>query len=605
MTGRSLIACFLLLHACWAVASPSADAANERLSQLMDEVWEAELIADPMLATDVGDPRGQDRLPDDSFEAITSRVQQQKKFLDRLLEIDQEALSAEAKVDYGVLRSRLERRQADFQFETHLIPITNREGFHIWFPELPNMMQPRRADDFKHYISRLRDFDRYASQQIALMRRGLEQGKTLPAVVLREADDQIRPHVVDDPSESLLYQPFKESRPAQVSEEEWTALQAAAREAIEEGVVPGYRRFLEFMEQEYLPGCRGTIAASALPDGRAFYRDRVRRFTTLDLSPEEIHQTGLDEVARIREEMEAVRKTVEFDGSFDEFLEHLRSDPQFYAETPEQLLKEVALILKTADGRLPEWFGRLPRTPYGIREIPSFVAPQTTSAYYWPPASDGTRAGFYYVNTYNLSARPLYQLEALSMHEAVPGHHLQLALQAEMSDLHPLRRHSNFTAFIEGWALYCEWLGKEMGFYEDPYQEFGRLSMEAWRACRLVVDTGIHHFGWTRQEAIAYLAENTALSRHDVIAEIDRYIAWPGQALGYKVGELKIRALRTGAEEQLGDRFDIRAFHDTLLSAGSIPLPLLEQRVQDWTTRLSTTPATSHELQQHDAPGQR
>lgn len=605
MICRSFAACFLLLQICWIVVSAPAIAEDEKLGQLMDEVWEAELTADPMLATDVGDPRGQDRLPDDSFEAIADRAEQRKGLLDRLLKIERESLSDEEQVDYGVLRARLKRQQADFQFQTHLIPITNREGFHIWFPELPNMMRPRRAEDFKNYISRLRDFDRYASQQIALMRRGLEEGRTLPAVVLREADDQIRPHVVEDPRDSLLYKPFQETRPSQISAEDWDALQSAAREAIEEGVVPGYRRFLEFMEQEYLPGCRGTIAASALPDGRAFYRDRVRQFTTLELEPEEIHQTGLDEVARIREEMEGIREAVDFAGPFDEFVEHLRTDPRFYAETPEQLLKEVALILKRADGRLPEWFGRLPRTPYGIREVPSFVAPQTTSAYYWPPASDGTRAGFYYVNTYNLSARPLYQLEALSLHEAVPGHHLQLALQAEMDDLHPIRRHSNFTAFIEGWALYCERLGKEMGFYEDPYQEFGRLSMEAWRACRLVVDTGIHHLGWTRQEAIAYLGDNTALSRHNVIAEIDRYIAWPGQALGYKVGELKIRDLRKGAEEQLGDRFDIRAFHDILLAAGSIPLPLLEQRVQDWITQHSTIPNTSHELQQHDASRQR
>jgi len=280
--------------------------------------------------------------------------------------------------------------------------------------------------------------------------------------------------------------------------------------------------------------------------------------------------------------MELIREQVGFDGDLPAFIEHLRTDPKFYAKTAEELLQKAALILKRADGRLPELFGRLPRIPYGLREIPAFVAPQTTSAYYWPPASDGSRGGVYYLNTYDLSSRPLYALESLSAHEAVPGHHLQLALQAELDDLHPISRQSDFTAFIEGWALYSERLAKEIGFYEDPYQDFGRLSMEAWRASRLVVDTGIHYQGWTRQQAIRYMQDNTALSLGNVVAEIDRYIGWPGQALGYKIGELKISELRRKAESKLGDQFDLRAFHDELLSVGSIPLPLLEERIDSW-----------------------
>lgn len=575
-----------------AAAPPSAPPANgadghppridDQLKTLMDQVWEAELVADPLLATDVGDPRGQDRLPDMSIDAIDRRAADRQAFLNALLAIERSRLSPERQIDYQVLRLRLEGQLADHRFLTHLIPITNREGFHLTFPELPRIMQPSTTKDFEDYISRLRAFSRYTDQHIELLRRGAAQGRTLPAVVLRDVEDQIQPHVVEDPARSLLYAPFGNPRPPSLSEDDWQRLSAAAREAIRHSVTPAYGRLLEFMREEYLPACRGTIAAAALPDGREFYRDRVQRFTTLDVTAEQLHQTGLDEVQRIGQQMEQVRNSVGFEGSLDDFLQFLRTDKRFYAETPEQLLKEVALILKTADGRLPELFGRLPRTPYGIREVPAYVAPQTTSAYYWPPAGDGTRAGFYYVNTYNLAARPLYELPALSMHEAVPGHHLQLALQAEMDDLHPLRRYSDFTAFIEGWALYSERLGKEIGFYDDPYQEFGRLSMEAWRACRLVVDTGIHHLSWTRPQAIEFMTQHTALSRHNIVAEVDRYIAWPGQALAYKAGELKIRELRQQAEQRLGGRFDIRGFHDRVLSAGSIPLPVLDERVEQW-----------------------
>jgi uncharacterized protein (DUF885 family) len=428
----------------------------------------------------------------------------------------------------------------------------------------------------------LKDFSRYTDQQIELLRGGIEAGLTQPAIIMRDSAGQAEAHAVDDPSDSLLLKNIPEETRQALGEESWNEIAQQIQDAIRTSVAPAYRRFTEFLNREYLPACRGPIAAAAMPNGRDFYRDRVRRFTTIDISPEELHETGLRENARIRAEMEAIRESVEFDGDLPAFLKHLRTDPKFYAQTPQQLMKEVALILKLADGRLPELFGRLPRIPYGLREIPAYVAPQTTSAYYWPPATDGSRGGFYYINTYNLSSRPLYQLESLSMHEAVPGHHLQLALQAELTDLHPISRESNITAFIEGWALYSERLGKEIGFYKDPYQDFGRLSMEAWRASRLVVDTGIHWMGWSRERAIEYMTNNTALSEHNVVAEIDRYIGWPGQALAYKTGELAISRIRARAEKQLGDKFDIRGFHDRVLEAGSIPLPLLEKRVDQW-----------------------
>lgn len=576
--------CILAFTSICLFAFPHANAqeADERLVQLMDQVWDFDLTESPMLATDVGDPRGQDRLAGMSLEDIDRRQNRYQQFLKELEAISRDAISESRRSDYEILRRELSGRIDDYRFDTHLIPITNREGFHISFPELPRTMRLSRRRDFENYIARLNDFRRYATEHIELLRRGAERGQTLPAVVMREALDQVTPHIVDDQTRSLLYEPFEKERPKSIDAETWQRLREQAAEAIRQSVVPGYESFRDFLRDEYLPQTRDSISAAALPDGRAFYRSRVERFTTLDLEPQAIHQTGKDEVARIRDEMETVRRQAEFEGSLAEFIEFLRTDPQFYADTAEELLKSAALILKRTDGKLPEFFGRLPRTPYGLREVPEYVAPQTTSAYYWPPATDGTRAGFYYLNTYNLSSRPLYQLEALSMHEAVPGHHLQLALQAELEDLHPLRRQISFTAFVEGWALYSEYLGREMGFYEDPYQKFGQLSMEAWRACRLVVDTGIHQLGWTRQQAIDYMLENTALSRHNVVAEVDRYIAWPGQALGYKIGELTIRQLRAEAEAALGEDFDIRAFHDTVLEQGAIPLPILQQHVRDW-----------------------
>jgi uncharacterized protein (DUF885 family) len=359
-------------------------------------------------------------------------------------------------------------------------------------------------------------------------------------------------------------------------------LREAAQVAIRDGVVAGYRRFRDFMRDEYVPAARGSTSASALPRGREFYRHRVNKYTTLETSPEAVHQRGLDEVARIRGEMEAIIREVEFDGDFAAFVEHLRSDPQFFAETPEEFLKEASFILKRIDGELPGLFGRLPRMPYGLRPVPDYVAPRTTSAYYQRPTGDGTRAGFFYLNTYNLAGRPLYALESLALHEAVPGHHLQIALQQELEDLPNFRRFGGSTAFVEGWALYAERLGLEAGFYQSPYSNFGRLSMEMWRACRLVVDTGVHYFDWPRERAIAFMQENSAESNHNIEAEVDRYIGWPGQALAYKTGELKIRELRARAEAALGDEFDIRAFHDAVLGGGAVPLDVLEATIDAW-----------------------
>ncbi|TWU01583.1 DUF885 family protein [Neorhodopirellula pilleata] len=560
--------------------SPGPD--DARLHGLMDRVWEFELNEFPMLTTDVGDPRHQDRLGNNKISDFERRDQMRKAFLLELDAIDSGGLKPSDGVDYELLKLRLSEPLVDHQFGLHFMPINNREGFHISLPELPREMDPTSLADFDNYISRLNDVPRFVDEQIELLKQGIERDLVQPAIIMRDSVSQARAHVVTEAKDSLFLTNLNQEAIAKLPADRWNEIRVRIEQAIMESVVPAYERFATFLEETYVPACRGTIAARALPDGRELYQSQIAKFTTLDYTPEQLHQKGIAENARIRTEMEAIREKLAFDGDLPSFLEHLRTDPKFYAKTPEELLQSAALILKRIDGRLPELFDRLPRIPYGIREIPAYVAPQTTSAYYWPPPTDGTRGGFYYLNTYNLSARPLYQLEALSAHEAVPGHHLQLALQAELDGLHPIRRRSHFTAFIEGWALYSERLGKEIGLYQDPYQDFGRLSMEAWRASRLVVDTGIHAMGWTRQQAIQYMSENTALSQHNVVAEVDRYIGWPGQALGYKVGELFITDLRRQAEEALGDRFDVRQFHDMLLRSGSISLPVLEDQFQQY-----------------------
>ena len=550
--------------------------------ELLDEIWDFELRVTPLLATNVGDPRGQDCLADDSLEGIKKRHEKRTDFFQRLIAFEPSSLPEISQIDHELTRLRLKTQLDHDDYEAYLMPINNREGFHISFPELPRVMNPSSVADFENYISRLLDFSRYTDQQIQLMRLGIKRRLTQPAIIMRDSANQAEAQVVGEPKQSRFYTIAREAANKTVKPEDWTKLSDSIEYAIRVSVIPSYAKFARFLRDEYLPACRGTISASALPRGRDYYQNQIERFTTIRVTPEQLHQTGIDENQRIRKEMNDIREAVGFEQNLTAFLEHLRTDPKFYPATGEELMKEAALILKKADGRLPELFGHLPRIPYGLREIPAYVAPQTTSAYYWPPSTDGTRGGVYYLNTYNLSARPLYQLEALSMHEAVPGHHLQLAIQAELTTLHPMSRESNLNAFIEGWALYSERLGKDLGFYTDPYQEFGRLSMEAWRASRLVVDTGIHWFGWTRDQAINYMENNTALSKHNIVAEVDRYIGWPAQALSYKTGELAIRRIRTDAEDRLRDQFDVREFHDRVLEAGAIPIPMLESRISQW-----------------------
>lgn len=554
---------------------------SEKLSRLFADDWEFYLESNPLFATTYGDRRYNDRLPDPSIAAEERRNATAKQYLGRLAQIDREALSAGDRTNYDIYKRLKENDVREFEFRTYLLPITNRSGFHVEFPELPDNVPLKTVEDYENYIARLEKFKSYTEAHIAVMRQGLKTGYTLPGVVLEGIEGTIEPHIVDDPTQSVLYKPFQDF-PAGVDEAQREQLSQKGRDAIKTSVVPGYRLFLEFVTKDYVPGARSNIAAASLPNGKAFYEHRVRMYTTLPLTPREINDTGLAEVARIRAEMEKVIAEVKFDGSFDDFLAFLRTDDRFYAGTAEDLMMNVALVLKKMDGALPTLFATLPRMPYGIKPVPDFIAPKTTTAYYDRPAGDGTKAGFYFVNTYNLRSRPLYEVEALSLHEAVPGHHLQIAIQQELGDMPDFRRFMGFTAFVEGWALYSERLGLEVGFYEDPYSNFGRLTYEMWRACRLVVDTGIHYFGWTRQQAIDFMAANTALALHNITTEVDRYISWPGQALAYKIGELKIRELRARAEEQLGPQFDVREFHDVVLGSGAVPLDVLEANVTSW-----------------------
>jgi len=555
--------------------------ATDHLNRLIQEDWEYKMKTQPLHATYVGDHRYDDRMPDRSPQAIAEDLKMDSLMLDQLLKIDRSGLSKTDQVNYDLFKLRNEMAMAEGQYKTYLMPLTSRSGFHVSFPQLPDALPFMKLADYKNYTARLEAFGKYVDDHIALMKQGIAEGYIVPEIVLRDIEKVIQSQLVDAPEKSLLFKPV-EKFPKTIAGADREQVMDGIRSAVRTQVIPGYERLLAFMQSAYIPAARATIAASDLPAGKEFYRHRIRYYTSLDLSPEEVHDTGIKEVQRIRTEMQQIIGEIGFGGDFQDFIRFLRTDKRFYVDSPEQLMKEVALVLKKMDGQLPELFNTLPRMPYGIKQVPDFIAPRSTTAYYDGPSGDGTRAGFYYVNTFDLHSRPLYEIEALSLHEAVPGHHLQIARQQELENLPAFRRFSGSTAFVEGWALYAERLGLETGFYQDPYSNFGRLTYEMWRACRLVVDTGIHYLGWSRQQAIDFMAENSALTLHNITTEVDRYISWPGQALAYKIGELKIRELRRKAEEVLSERFDIRAFHDVVLENGAVPLTVLENYVTDW-----------------------
>ena len=560
---------------------PAESTASSQLRQLFSDEWEFRMQEDPLFATLCGDHRYDDRLPSVSEADFTRRLARMRTFLDQARSIERAALTSEERLNHDIFMHVLENEIAETGFRAYLMPMSKTGGFHSSFAELPEYVPFDTPKDYENYIARLSAFRAYAEGHIELMRIGMRDGYAPPRAVLEGVVDSLRSHVVEDAARSVFFRPFTQF-PDAIGQAERQRLVGAGSAAIMNSIAPGYQALMQFVADEYVPAARADVAASSLPDGRAFYEHRVRYFTTLDASPEEIHETGLAEVKRIRAGMEDIIRKVGFQGSFAEFVTFLRADDRFYVGAPEALMKEVALVLKKIDGELPRLFKTLPRTPYGMKPVPDFIAPYTTTAYYFPPTGDGTRAGVYYVNTYDLKSRPLYEIEALSLHEAVPGHHLQIALQQEIADMPNFRRFGWITAFGEGWALYAERLGLEVGFYRDPHSDFGRLAYEMWRACRLVVDTGMHVLGWTRQQAIDFMAENTSLTLLNIENEVDRYIAWPGQALAYKMGELKIRELRALDERERGAQFDLREFHHVVLCDGCIPLSMLEAQVRSW-----------------------
>lgn len=559
------------------LAQPSS--ASSALHDLFAREWAFRLKEDPLQATNVGQPTANDKLPSVSAADHERRAKVLGGFVDELAGIDRGALSPADQVSAEMFRVQLRERIEEVDLRAYEIPLTSDTGFHIAFAGLPRGVPLATTRDYENYLARLRAWPKYVRQQIANMREGLERGFTLPRVVLEGYEVTIASHVVSDPEKSVFYPPFRKFA-STIPAADQDRLRAAGKAAILEGAVAGYKTFLDFMTREYIPGARQSIGASELPGGAAYYAQRVRHFTTLDLTPREIHQIGLREVARIRGEMQTILEELNFEGDFSAFLEFLRTDPRFYAKTPEELLMRASFIAKKMDAQLPALFKTLPRLPYGVAPVPDHLAPKYTGGRYVGAAQGSTQPGYYWVNTYALESRPLYILESLTLHEAVPGHHLQISLAGELEDLPNFRRHDYISAFGEGWGLYSEWLGLEAGFYTDPYSNFGRLTYEMWRACRLVVDTGMHAMGWPRQKAFDFLASNTALSLHEVGTEIDRYISWPGQALAYKIGEIKIKELRREAEKTLGEEFDIREFHDAVLLNGSVPLPVLEQLVR-------------------------
>lgn len=535
------------------------------------------LAAFEALLAEPAQPPSYDPTPDDIEATQRAQLDHLRGQQERWAAIDPELLPPPRRIDHDIFGRLLRDRIGELQYRAYLMPFTTFVPFYGSFPEIADDARLTTVQEAERYIGRLNGWNARVLHTVALMRRGLDDGITIPRLIVEPIPGEIAVHVVDDPTDSRLWTPL-EALPPSIPDTARARLRAEARAAIDTSVVAGYRHFHDFLSDEYVPGTRTSIGISEIPDGRAFYEHRVRQFTTLDISAAEVHERGKAEVARIRAEMEEVIERTGFEGSFADFLEYLRTDPRFYAKTPEELMRRTALVLKRMDGELPRLFGTLPRAPYGIREIPEYSAPRMTTAYY----SGGARSGTYYVNTYDLPSRPLYEIQALSFHEAVPGHHLQRALQNELADVAPFRRRASFTAYTEGWALYAERLGLEVGFYDDPHDDFGRLSYEMWRALRLVVDTGIHAFGWTRQQAIDLMLENSALSLTNITAEVDRYISWPGQALGYKMGEIVIRDLRAQAEARLGEAFDLPAFHDAVLATGPVPLEVLESLIGEW-----------------------
>ena len=569
-----------------AVAEPAAD-----FRKLLADV--AAFSEEPLLlpVPPGVDKRYSKRLEDVSQERFRNDERSLTGLAERLRAIDRQNLAPAEASDALILERQLRDRLEELRFRSFEMPIGSREGFHFAMATEADRIAFDRVEHYDEYIAKLQSFREHTAQRIAAMRKGLASGRTLPREVLEGYEQTIAPQVVDDAERSELAWPFAKI-PASFPEPDRERIRRDGLAAIRDSAIPGFRDFLEFMRGEYIPRARTTLGVTALPDGAAFYRHRIRMHTTLELTPDEVHAMGLREVARLRLAMLAVARRAGFAGTLPEFVEFLRAEPRFYARTSEDYLRAVALWAKRMDGALPRLFGRLPRTPYGIRAMPPRVAPRMSAGYYDRGEADGSKGGYVNVNTSDLPARPLYVAPVLAFHEGAPGHHLQIMLARENEQLSEFRRKLGITAFGEGWGLYAEQLGKDAGLEEDPYEEFGRLTYEIWRAVRLVVDSGVHALGWSRQQAIDYMAENTGFKLGPATAEVDRHITEAGQGLAYTPGMLKIRELRLKAEERLGRAFDLRQFHDAVLRNGALPLDLMEQQVEAWLAATSARPAS-------------
>ena len=556
--------------ACAKPAAPAPGSADAKFVALYSAEWKWRQAQFPGGDDDSATAAVPDRLPRVDAVAQDARLEYWNDVLAKLAAIPLAKLSPANRINFEVYEPQIADLAADVRFHQYEMPFNSDSQF---WSDLGFMSDRhlRTAKDAENYIALLNDVPRWFDENIQNMRTGLKRGFSVPRAVLTGRDVSISTYMdVKSPQESDFYKPFK-SLPATIPAAEQAKLQAACAAAIRDKVIPSYSKLLKFFRDEYVPRARTTLAAEALPDGKAYYRQQIREYTTLDLDPDAIHAIGLKEVDSIQKEMDATMKATGFKGDMPAFLHFLRTDPRFYAKMPDELLMHAAWIAKRVDGKLSQYFGKLPRGRFGIEPVPAAIAP------FWTSGRGGAHT--YWVNTYDLPSRPLYNLTALTLHESAPGHALQGELVEEQPDM-PDFRKVYISAYGEGWALYCEQLGKEMGIYLTPYDDFGRESYDMWRAARLVIDTGIHHLGWTRVQATKYLADHTALSEHEVETEVDRYISWPGQALSYKLGELKILELRRFAEQQLGSKFDIRKFHDAVLETGSVPLPVLEDQIK-------------------------
>lgn len=557
---------------------------STRLARLFELNWEQAMHEYPEWATELGRRGREGEWSDNSLAAEERREKEAQWTLAAIRAIDRDKLGAADRLNYDLFRRNLERSMEGDRFPGKYLAINQLGGVQQDIAQALASMPADDVADYEHMLERLEGASRLIDNTLERLQLGLERGVTPPRVTLTTVPEQIHANLVEDPFSGPILRPFTKM-PSSISEADARRLRERASAIYERSVRPAYQRLYDYFTGTYLPRTRESIGLSAMPEGEAWYAYRVRQSSTTDLTPREIHELGLREVARIRGEMERVMRDASFNGTLTEFMNFLRTDDRFFFSDNASLLHAYRDIAKRADPGLVRLFGRLPRLPYGVIATPSFMERTAPTAYYYSGSLTGARPGYFYANTYNLKARPKWEMEALTLHEAVPGHHLQIALAQEMEEGPEFRKHDGYTAYVEGWGLYAESLGEEMGFYKDPYSKFGQLTYEMWRAIRLVVDTGIHQFGWSRDSAISYFRANAAKTDHDIAVEVDRYIVWPGQAVAYKLGELKIKELRRYATKELGDRFDIREFHDTVLGSGAVPLDVLESIVREWVER--------------------